>query len=164
MGTSQLVMLINAGMCKAAATLIKCGGCIGKEQELGKLDLSEYDWSSYDGYMSYERINYENDVRHLKTVVADAIAKSEEIPSLAFTCRETIRKHLLCCAGGAEIESMISFLQIPQTLKSFLSLRDYTFEHEIIEVIERFVKYSDEILLKFQSIYINVDLTTCICY
>ena len=139
MGTSPLVMLMKVGMLRASTTLLMCGYPSDNDQEWEKFDMSQYDWSSFDGYRRYKRINYEIDLRNLETTIENT--KSEEIPPLVVKCREAIRNHILCCTQGAEIESKISLLPIPQTLKSFLSLREYTYEEEIIELMDRFVYY-----------------------
>lgn len=121
-------------MLKTAATLVTCGYDLSHDEQLGQFDMSKNDWSILYQYRPYKRINYENDVLLLKNAIADS--KKEEIPALALTCRKMIRQHLTCCSKGAEIESKIMSLPIPQKMKSFLSLRENTFEQEIIEILE----------------------------
>ncbi|XP_065921776.1 uncharacterized protein [Magallana gigas] len=133
--TSPLVELIKAGLLKTAATLVTCGYDLSHDEEFGQFDMSKNDWSKivYQ-YRPYKRINYENDVLLLENVIADY--KNEEIPALALACRKMIRQLLTSCSKGAEIESKIMSLPLPQKMKSFLSLRENTFEQEIIEILE----------------------------
>lgn len=133
--TSPLVELIKAGLLKTAVTLVTCGYDLSHDEEFGQFDMSKNDWSKivYQ-YRPYKRINYENDVLLLENAIADS--KKEEIPALALACRKMIRQLLTSCSKGAEIESKIMSLPLPQKMKSFLSLRENTFEQEIIEILE----------------------------
>lgn len=133
--TSPLVELIKAGLLKTAVTLVTCGYDLSHDEEFGQFDMSKNDWSKivYQ-YRPYKRINYENDVLLLENAIADS--KKEEIPALALACRKMIRQLLTFCSKGAEIESKIMSLPLPQKMKSFLSLRENTFEQEIIEILE----------------------------
>lgn len=139
--TSPLVKLIKAGLLKTAVTLVTCGYDLSHDEEFGQFDISKNDWSTVCKYRPYKRINYENDVLLLENAIADS--KKEEIPALALTCRKMIRQHLAFCSKGAEFESKIMSLPLPQKMKSFLSFRESTFEQEIIEIMERlvFVKF-----------------------
>lgn len=132
--TSPLVELIKAGLLKTAATLVTCGYDFSHDEQFGQFDMSQNDWSIVYQYRPYKRINYENDVLLLENAIADS--KKEEIPALALKCRKMIRRHLTCCSKGSEIESKIMSLPLPQKVKSFLSLRENTFEQEIIEILE----------------------------
>ncbi|XP_062612637.1 uncharacterized protein LOC134274369 isoform X2 [Saccostrea cucullata] len=155
---SILATLLKKGFFGAAVTLLKCGYNYNLDKDFKSMDVSHLESSTIlvEG-KRYKRIDYEEQkngfLNFLKT------SEVEEESSLSCLCRNTIRSHLVDVGQGAEIESKIMVLPIPERIKTYLSLREDVLDFEQIQIEENESSAMDvnlqTLLGDYYDIYMN---------
>lgn len=123
-------MLVSNGLFQTAEYLLRSGWDFEKEEWFDAFEVSELDLENIRiNYITYKRHEIETKKAEFRSFLNN-FKKSHE--SLATTCRNKIRQHLLMISNGSEIETKISTLPLPAKMKSFLSLKECLQENEVI--------------------------------
>lgn len=130
---SVLLTLLKTGLFKTAENLIRSGWEVDSEKWFNTMTISELDVSIIK-VCGRKAIPDVRDSKHqfLNFVSNELIIKGPK--PLSLLCRKGIRQQLVSVSRGADIERKINILPIPSKMKSFLALRDFLQNKEIIKL------------------------------
>ncbi|CAC5402824.1 unnamed protein product [Mytilus coruscus] len=128
---SALFLLIRNGLFQTAEYLLRSGWDVEKEEWFHDFDVSKLD---LEHIKTQYRIYKRHDIEAKKAEFKSFLQNFHKGPkSLTTICRKQIRQQLLLVSNGSEIETKISSLPLPATIKRFLSLKECIQKNEIIQ-------------------------------
>ncbi|VDI27773.1 Hypothetical predicted protein [Mytilus galloprovincialis] len=134
---SVLLTLLQTGLLKTAEYIIRSGWKVERERWFSNLKIAELKMSRFEIWEKYRK----PDVRDATDQFQNFIDSVNTGPkTLSIVCRKEIRQQLVKASRGAEIETKINLLPIPVKIKSFLALKDFMQDTEVIKFgeIERY--------------------------